>query len=366
MNLEPKLNYLIHAYIAEVSINLPRKKRNDIVVEIHSLILDALEDQAQSRLPDEEMVMTVLRELGSPVDMAARYSSHNYVIGPKLYAPFVVTVRGTLIFMAFFYLLGLAISWNEATASLSAFGSTIWGLAMAFFKNAVQNISVVLLVFMLLEKVLPDQNWFDQIKAWAAISEIPILRQLFGRSTPTQTWNPDELTITPKVEPVRRGEVIFVIALVILVMILFNFFPHLVGIYGYAYGTPWHMPVLAASSRIYLPWWNIYWLLTLGVHFGALARGRWTHLLQWLEAGVMVFSGGLAYWMLVGPDVIGFNPEFLAFGKYSIAEGTIIPILRTFFDIALVMHLIIKVPTLLAKISHIVGKSPRLVWKPRV
>ena len=119
MNLTPDTELLVDGYIDEVCVNLPKGKRADIAVEIRSLILDALEARSQDpdAEPDEAMVIAALRELGSPLEMASAYEAHNYVIGPQMYAPFWMTVRGVLLFMGFFYVLAFFLSWREATGS---------------------------------------------------------------------------------------------------------------------------------------------------------------------------------------------------------------------------------------------------------
>jgi hypothetical protein len=371
MNFDPEHKYLIDAYIDEVGLNLPKKNRTDIAIEIRSLILDALEDRSASAGvdPDEEMVLEVLKEIGSPLEMAASYHKRNYVIGPSLYAPFWVTVRGTLLFMAFFYILGFMISWDQATLSASAFGSALWGLIVSFLKNALQNFSVIFLVFIILERILPEQDWFGQIRAWGAISQVPFVREVFGRTTSARIWDPAALVATPKSERIKRTGTIIEIAIIILAAILFNFFAHKVGPYGIITESgPWFAPLLAPSFGGYLPWWNLYWLLSLGLNFILLARSRWSRLTRWLEIGLMTFSGVLVYWMLKGPPVIGLTQEYLILNNTSpeairLAKDTLIPILTTLFNIALVLHLVVKVPTIAYKFFKLVGKPPVFVLK---
>lgn len=77
MNLTTDCKILIDGYVDEVCVNLPRKKRADIAVEIHSSILDSLEARSQEfeSDPDEEMVIAVLKELGAPLEMASAYQA---------------------------------------------------------------------------------------------------------------------------------------------------------------------------------------------------------------------------------------------------------------------------------------------------
>ena len=138
LNTEHKL--LIDGYIEEVSLNLPKKMRAEITAEIHSLIMDALEDRTEDGEVDEAALLSILRELGSPVEMAGSYHPHNFVIGPQMYAPFWMTMRWTFIIMTISYLLGFAISWGDASQSLSTFWVTIWELISGYWDSALNNI----------------------------------------------------------------------------------------------------------------------------------------------------------------------------------------------------------------------------------
>jgi hypothetical protein len=158
--------------------------------------------------------------------------------------------------------------------------------------------------------------------------------------------------------------------IIVLVFLLFNFFPHKIGVYGImTQSGPWFSPLLAPTFSTYLPWWNLYWLLVLCLSMILLIRGRWNKFLWWVEIGLMIFSGFLVYWMLVGPPVIGLTPEYLALNQTSaaeirIAKETIIPIMTTILNIVFVLHLVIKVPHVLVKVMRLLGKPPILAWKP--
>jgi hypothetical protein len=371
MKLTNEAKYLIDGYIDEVCVNLPKKKRADIAVEIRSLIMDALEDRLPADQPEieEHTVLEALKEFGPPLEMASSYHAHNYVIGPQMYAPFWMTVRGTLLVMGFFYLLGLILSWGDATQSLASFIANLWDLIWQFVRNALQNLSIIFLLFIILERILPEQDWVAQLVVWGAISNIPFIRQMFGR-TSAQAWDPQVLVTTQKSERVKRGETIFEIVVILVVAVIFNFFPQKVGPYGIVSDRgPWFVPLLAPTFGVYLPWWNFYWLLTLGLNFVLLARGWWNDTLRWAHLGLLVFSGALVYWMLKGPAIIGLTPEYLTINNTSaeaiqIAKETLIPTLMTIFRIVLILHLVVKVPTAVLKFFKQLGRPPIFTWKP--
>ena len=360
MNLATDCKILIDGYVDEVCVNLPRKKRADIAVEIRSLILDSLEARSQEfgEEPDEGMVVTILKELGAPLEMASAYQAHNYVIGPQMYAPFVMTVRGVLFFMGVFYVLAFLLSWGEATQSFSAFLETIWGLMVSFIEDALRNFSIIFVIFVILERTIPEQDWLLQLKAWGIVSTSPFLRSLFGRTTAGE-WDFSKKDASPKSEAVARNETIFGTVVILLVVIIFNFFPHKVGIFGVSNGNPWFVPLLSPSFSIYLPWWNIYWLLLLALDFGLLRKGHWSNFTHWIDVSLMVFSGLIVWAMLLGPSVLGLNPEYMdpsrmSFEALQFTEEDLLPVLTIIFEINLILHLVFKVPRVIYKTTKLI------------
>ena len=366
MKLEPELKQLIDAYIDEVGLNLPRRKRGDIAVEMHSLIMDALEDRAHGTDLDQDMVMDVLKEFGPPIDVAASYHPHNYVIGPRIFAPFWLTVRGSLVVLAVIFLAGFLISLMQiSSTSALVYLEDIGSIFSNFLDSALQAFAVIVLVFIVLERTIPDQDWVGQVKAWA---QVPIIRELLGRTTAPRDWDPTKLKITPKSERISRGETIFEVAIIILVAILFNFFAHRVGAFGLHNGEPWFMPLLAPTFGTYLPWWNLYWLLTIGLNFVLLSQGHWTRTTRWAELGMLVFSGIIVYFMLIGPPILGLNPEYLtqvdvSTNAIQVTKEIILPVLTTILKVFLVLHLIGKGIKLFVKLFRLLGKPPVLTWK---
>jgi len=369
MNLKPETQQLITAYIDEVGVNLPKKMRTDIGVEIQSLVMDALEDKVEmtGEYPSEALILDTLRELGSPLDVAAAYHPHNYVIGPKMFASFWLTVRGALIVMGIIFLLGLFTSvFQLDSISIEHILSTIGEIGSNFWDSALQTFAIIVLVFIVLERTIPDQDWVGQLKAWSALAEVPFFRQIFGRTTASGGWDPEIWADTPKSERVPRGETIFGVVVIIFVAMLVNFFPHKVGIYGFHNGESWFVPLLAPIYTTYLIGWNIYWLFALGLSFILLALGRWTRLTRWIEFGLLIFSGILVYWMLNGPPVLGLNPFFLSLYESNsqvIAqiENGLLPTLRAGLNVFLVLHLIGKGIHIIIKLIRLLRKPPDLL-----
>ena len=86
---------LIDRYIEQVGENLPRKDREDILKEIRSILEDTLESRSQTenRPVDEDLIVVVLKDFGSPSKVAASYLPPRYLIGPRLYPTFFMLTK---------------------------------------------------------------------------------------------------------------------------------------------------------------------------------------------------------------------------------------------------------------------------------
>ena len=90
---------LVEDYLRAVGILLPKDQRDDITAELRDLILsriEARESELARRLTDDE-VEAVLREIGHPLVVAARYrEGPQSIVGPALYPFWVFAVKAAL------------------------------------------------------------------------------------------------------------------------------------------------------------------------------------------------------------------------------------------------------------------------------
>ncbi len=68
-------NDVIESYVVDVMRRVPAKDRNEVGLELRGLLTEMLDDHAQTagRAADDAMVLGVLREFGTPAEIAARY-----------------------------------------------------------------------------------------------------------------------------------------------------------------------------------------------------------------------------------------------------------------------------------------------------
>ena len=118
---------LIEEYLKAVAVLLPRSQRDDIVAELRDMILTRVEAREEELgrplTPDE--VEAVLREIGHPLVVAARYGEGpQHAVGPMLYPYWLFGVKVALAIMA---IVSLVIF---VTASLGT-GDVAYGLGRA-------------------------------------------------------------------------------------------------------------------------------------------------------------------------------------------------------------------------------------------
>ena len=103
---------LVERYLNAVAAQLPKDVREDIVAELRDEIMgriEALEERLGRTATDDE-VETLLREVGHPLTVAARYRpGPQSLIGPELYPWWLFGVKTALVVTACVTLIGLAV-----------------------------------------------------------------------------------------------------------------------------------------------------------------------------------------------------------------------------------------------------------------
>lgn len=101
---------LTERYLKAVAAQLPRSTRDDIVAELADAIADRMDArvEATGRPLTEDEQETVLREVGHPLAVAARYGSGpHHVVGPELYPWWMFGLKVGLSALVIITLLGL-------------------------------------------------------------------------------------------------------------------------------------------------------------------------------------------------------------------------------------------------------------------
>jgi hypothetical protein len=85
---------IIEDYVNKVAAKLPRKLRNDVGLELRTLLTEQLRSAARDagRSPDSQIAMDILRCFGRPDEVAARYAPRGFHLIEPEYSPVFVTL----------------------------------------------------------------------------------------------------------------------------------------------------------------------------------------------------------------------------------------------------------------------------------
>jgi hypothetical protein len=282
---------LIDKYIAEVGKHLPRKQRADIQAEIRSTLEDMLEErkQAQDNI-DDAMIMALLKEYGSPREVAESYVGPRYLIGPRVYPIFELVTKIVLAVLLAVSLAGLGISLSKTSLAGPEFLKTIGESALGLLGGLITAFGNIVLVFAILERVLPAKEFEEE-----------------------EEWNPADLASEPDPDRVKFGEQTFEMFFLVLFLILFNLYPGVIG-FGFFTDGKWTFisPILTEAFFSYLPWINILFLLQLAFNVYLLRQGVWNTASRIMNIVLELGSIALAVMMLRGSALVALTPEQLA------------------------------------------------------
>ena len=143
---------LVERYLKAVAAQLPKETREDIVAELRDDIMGRIEDLEGrlGRAPTDDEVEALLREVGHPLTVAARYrSGPQALIGPELYPWWLFAVKVGLAVMACVTLISLAVRVLVGDVYL---GQAIGQGFASLFSGAVSIIGILTVAGFILER----------------------------------------------------------------------------------------------------------------------------------------------------------------------------------------------------------------------
>ena len=292
---------LIDKYIAEVGKHLPRSNRADIEAEIRSTLEDMLEERTPGQGPaSEATVMELLREYGSPREVAATYKTHPYLIGPRMFPIFETVIRIVLAVVAGASLIGLAVGLVDTGLAGPAFASTIGEWFGGLISGLIAAFGNVVLVFAILERTQAANQFEKDFKE----------------------WDPKELKSEPDPDQIDRPDHIATIIFTFLGLVILNLYPGLLAIRYPSEGTWVSLPVLTETFFRFLPWINILSLLQIVFHGYMLGQRFWTPVARIFNVLIDIAGMVLTVVLLRTPGVFNFTSEvWSAIGDADSAES---------------------------------------------
>jgi len=328
---------LLDRYMHEVRNHLPRNMQADLEIEIRSLIEDTLEDRSQTtgREIDEALTAEVLQEFGPPEKVAAAYLPEKYLIGPQLYPTFITVLRIVLVVITILAVVGAGIRIGEAGGSLQDVWQAVLNSVAGLYSAALQAFGMVVFIFAIIQ--------------WARVNV----------SEKPKTWNPSQLKdITPP-DVVKPSGLIAEIVFALIVLVLLNFYPNLMGLYSFANGEWQFAPIFTETFFSYVPWISLVLAIKLAENLILLREGRWQPLTRVLSIAGSIFNIALLYIMLTGPALVNLGPDtFAAFDWTPDAASRLNDLNNTLVNLILGIILAVEVFDLGKTIYQLAKRSP--------
>jgi hypothetical protein len=341
---------LIDRYITEVGKHLPRKHRADIEAEIRSTLEDMLDERTQGNGPvdkrpaDEAAVIELLKEYGSPREVAAKYQTHQYLIGPRLFPIFEMVLRIVLAVVAGASLIGLGVSLSKTGLAGAAFASAIGEWFGGLISGLIAAFGNITLVFAILERTAVAEKFEKDFKE----------------------WDPKELKSEPDPEQIDLPDHIATLIFTFLGLVVLNLYPNLFSIRYWSDGTWVTLPILTEAFFRFLPWINILGLIQIVFSGFMLGQKIWTPATRILSILIDIAGMILAVLILRTPGIFGLTPQ--ALNAIGIAEGAdnlsrLFNSLPAIIIVIVVLATAIKVIKSLLRLFSATSKSPYPVLK---
>ncbi len=283
---------LLDKYVAEVGRHLPRHNRADIEAEIRSTLEDMLEERAQGGEASEAVAIELLKEYGAPRDVAASYGAVQYLVGPRLYPTFELVLKIVLSVLGMVALISFGFSAIRTGLSGPEMGAALAQAALQFVGSLFSAFGNIVLVFAILERVLPASALEEQEEA----------------------WNPADLAKEPDPDRVKYSELIASVVFTVIFMVILNQYPQVVG-FGFLEQGKWtFISVLSPAFFRYLPWINVLSLLGVILNLWLLRQGSWDTATRIISLALRLGTIALGIVMLAGPSILAIPSASLPDG----------------------------------------------------
>lgn len=267
----------IDRYVYAVVHRLPQNQRSDIEKELRGLIEDMLDERAGTGEKEDDRIAAVLKELGHPDELAAKYRGRDRVlIGPGMFDTYVTVLKvvGASIVLGMTVALAIGLVIDS-----SAPGSRLLDYAANLLAGLIHGFAWVTILFALLER------FGSAGKA--------------GREADRRDWSPSELPPVPDAKlSIRLAEPVVGLFCLVLGLLLFL---SAAGLLAVSRGDATVIILLfdpeTAADRLLLI--LAAFALAMLREIGKLVERRWTRrLLAWhaitgllmLVAGLLLFA----------------------------------------------------------------------------
>jgi len=342
---------LIDSYVSEVGRRLPRNTRSDIEAEIRSILQDMLDERSQKtgKLVDDEMTLEVLKAYGAPEKVAATYQGERYLIGPHLYPIFMFVLRIALIVIGVLAAIGLGIAVYQTTLTPANALEIIFKTIGNFIASAFTALGNIVIIFAIIEWAL-----------YRAGSKVD-----FKGLPKEKEWDPRSLAKVSPTNHVKMGETIVEIVGAFAAILIFNFYPQILGFGIFSNGN-WYIgtgnalstPLLSPAFFYFVPYLTVVWVLTILLDILLLRVGHWNVLSRISFIGLKIVNIIIAAVMLGVPSLLAITTASLtrALGSAEAAH-TLVTMANLFVRIALWLGIFGSIVEIIRAISRLASNE---------
>jgi hypothetical protein len=304
---------LLDRYLQAVKKHLPWQRQDDIIAELRANLEAQLEDKEAGlgRPLSKEEAEEWLKQLGAPIQVAARYQRQQYLIGPALFPTYSYILKLVLTWATVIYVIASVVTIAAKGMGVEALvGISLVHVALRLPWIWLINAAITTLIFVVVERAAPRfPGKFHALGALTGSMAGPMTAQ----------WSPLDL---PPVG-VDDGDWVkprtFTRALLhVLSGVLFLAYVLLVPHYPFLLFGPGEQYLRSLPYQLAPVWWTFYWWLVAMNAFELvwkivdLARGAWQrpknrakhlamHALSLIPLGVLLTAPNHALFLLKNP-----------------------------------------------------------------
>lgn len=309
---------LIDRYVQAVGRHIWNKQRADIEQELKSILLDMLDERRQGQEATRDEIVSLLKEYGTPAQVAATYNENNYVVGPELFELYIMVLKIVALAVG----IGLTVAYGVDLIAHSDQVRQIWpvlAIIPQFASAMIYAVGIVTLIFFMLQYFLKKED----------------LKEMH----PEEEWDPEKLPqkIMDK-DRVSLPGLITSCVFILIALAIFNLGDFSTGILHRGEVDIFLLVNPDAIDR-YLPYWNGLWVATLILNLLLIFHRAWSWPSRLLQMAIWVFSIGVLALMIAGPEMVS-AAQFNTLEMDEAAAATLSGLLGKILDMAFLVGII--------------------------
>ena len=248
---------MVDRYLHEIGKRLPSKQRDDIIKELDTLLLDSIDEARESNegsKTNEEIAAVIIKNFGNPREVAARYASSNYLIGPRFFETYVMVLKIVVTVLTALAGASLLVGSFITDYSSRELIRQMIDFIPSLFSVIISAVGIVTIIFTILERTLDDTHW--------ALKE--------------KDFDPYKLPKVPTdKEKIKYSDVITDLIGSFFMLALLNSFSDKLNIFV-KFGKEYNeIPIFNPEAfNAYLPYWNVILIASIIISVIMLKNGK--------------------------------------------------------------------------------------------